>query len=64
MGKKRPEHVTPTLAYLDWFQVHFSIQFKMILLDFKPQGFGATLLKLYNPTRALRPLNQLLLNKS
>lgn len=59
-GKKRREHITPTLAYLDWFPLHFSIQFKILLLGFKSQGFGATLLKPCNPTRALRSTNQLL----
>ncbi len=65
--KKQCDNITPVLASLHRLPVYFRIQFKILLLVFKSLNgmappYLSELLQPHAPSRALRSLNQLLLD--
>ena len=66
--QKQSCHITPALIDLHWLPVQYRIQYKILLLVFKcVHGEGpvylSSLLQRYQPSRALRSANQLLLRE-
>lgn len=66
-GKKRFDHITPVLSSLHWLPVAFRIQFKILLFVFKSlnglaPSYLADLLTIHTPARALRSIDQQLLD--
>lgn len=66
-GTKKFEHITPVLSSLHWLPVKHRIDFKILLFVFKslnglaPEYLSA-LIKLHQPSRALRSADQMLLD--
>uniref|UniRef100_A0A1A8GC70 Uncharacterized protein n=1 Tax=Nothobranchius korthausae TaxID=1143690 RepID=A0A1A8GC70_9TELE len=65
-GVDRRQHITPILKSLHWLPVHLRINFKIMLLTYKSLNSQAPpylceLVHYYNPPRALRSEDKLLL---
>jgi hypothetical protein len=68
LSKKKQDHVTPLLISLHWLPVKYRIQYKILLLTHKcvhgnAPGYLTSLLEKYEPRRALRSADQLLLKE-
>ena len=58
-GSRKSAHITPILARLHWFPVHYRIQFKVLLLTYKAlngqsPSYLCDLISTQTPTRSLR----------
>lgn len=65
-GARMHDHMTPVLTKLHWLPVKFRIDFKILLFTYKilnntAPSYLTDLLHLYNPIKALRSSNQMLL---
>lgn len=62
-GVRKREHITPDLFFLYWLLIRYRIDFKVLLLVFKPLNrLAPTYISVHIPVRSLRSSNHRLLN--